>query len=233
MEGACQFIDSHVMWKCPRMAQILPYDWPAGWSTSPTTHHRSASQNHYNLGKRCSSWNCKMTDSNPLTKAVETQLSITSSFHLWLTRQLEKNPSHGELISKIESRLDSYTQTLSKINPTHIGTDPPDDPESWTLTIGPQKSTGDDKTTRIPVTGPGADDYSEIIAKDEQEARYITGVCWQLPSLKGNGVEADSTLAGPIPRLHQENCKNIYPIACSFLRTDLPPNLSHRNSFKR
>lgn len=121
-----------------------------------------------------------MSDSNPFTAAVQTQLSITSFIHLWLNRQLERNPSHGELISKIESRLESYRATLSKFNHTHIETESPDklEPtESWALNIGPQKSTGDDKTIRIPVTGPGADDYCEIIAKDDQEAGYITGVC--------------------------------------------------------
>ena len=121
-----------------------------------------------------------MTNPNPLTSAVETQLSITSSFQLWLNRQLEKNPSHGELISKIESRLVSYRERLSKFNTTHIGTHSLNESEPWTITIEPQKATGDDKTIRIPITGPGANDYSEIIAKDEQEARYITGVCSQL-----------------------------------------------------
>lgn len=115
-------------------------------------------------------------DRAAIASAVQAQLSHVSSFDRWLLRRVESDRDHGGVVSKVRERLERYRKWL--LATEQALEEVSDGVEPWAMTA--QEAPGSGPERKITVTGPGEHGGGrpiEIVAKDEQEAGYLLGVC--------------------------------------------------------
>lgn len=110
---------------------------------------------------------------DPISAAVESQLSLVSSFHRWLARRGEVDGDRNGIISRIQNRLDDYRQWLTRHQHQATAGDITEDNEPWAMDVRSRRDDG----LLIAVTGPGSDRPIEIVARDDEDAEYLTSVC--------------------------------------------------------
>ncbi|KAL2128440.1 hypothetical protein VTI74DRAFT_9193 [Chaetomium olivicolor] len=101
-----------------------------------------------------------------ISATAQTQRSLVSSFGQWLSQV----DDHGGIVSRVQSRLESYTQWLLAVEQ---GSDvQPEDADSWTINFQLKSSSGNGSV--IVVRGLGSDYSLEIPAKDDKEVEDLT-----------------------------------------------------------
>ncbi|KAK3308378.1 uncharacterized protein B0T15DRAFT_392495 [Chaetomium strumarium] len=99
--------------------------------------------------------------------AVQTQLSLLSSFKQWLARTIESDGDLKALASRLQSRLEDYQRWLCEVERTPSGL-VLEDAQPWYIEARVQL--GSDNETIIVVAGPGSEESIEIAAEGRKQA---------------------------------------------------------------
>lgn len=111
-------------------------------------------------------------DNNAIVAAVETQLSLVSSFDRWLSERTEIGGPCRGVVDRVRKRVDDYRAWLLMVQTTPGSI--VEDPDPWAMEARVQP--GDDGSL-VVVTGPGAVGPIEVTAKDKKELGDLMSVC--------------------------------------------------------